>query len=361
VQLSSIIKQTIQNKGPISFHDFMEMALYYPGLGYYTSAKEKIGEKGDFYTSSNVSSAFGASIAKQIEEMFELLGEKEFTIVEYGAGTGRLCKDILQHLKRNKQAYSKINYAIVEKGTELRKNHRVAIEGNVNWFESAEQISNFNGCVISNELVDNFAVHQVIMQDELMEVFVDDQNGFVEVLQPASNELKDYFRDLRVELPKGFRTEVNLNAIRWMKEVSRLLNSGYVLTIDYGYPSGELYCDQRKNGTIVCYNKHKVNFEPYANVGEQDITAHVNFSALCLWGHKHGLDFCGYRDQGSFLIALGIKEQFKTKITCKEDLLKFKHEHQISNLLLEDMGRKFKVLIQKKNMPSHQLRGLRSL
>jgi SAM-dependent MidA family methyltransferase len=361
VQLASIIKQTIKNKGPISFRDFMEMALYYPGLGYYTSAKEKIGEKGDFYTSSNVSPAFGASIAKQIEEMFVLLDEKEFTILEYGGGTGRLCKDILAHLKTNTNLYSKLNYKIIEKGNELRKNERVPLDENVTWYDSIEQVQPFNGCVLSNELVDNLAVHQVVMQEELMEVFVDDQNGFTELLRPAQQELKDYLAHLNIDLPRGFRTEINLDAINWMKEVSAILKRGYVLTIDYGSPSGELYSEQRKNGTLVCYNKHRINYEPYAHVGQQDITAHVNFSALCLWGHKHGLEFCGYRDQGSFLVALGFKDQIKTRIERKEDLVKLKREMEISNLLLEDMGRKFKVLIQKKNTPSHQLSGLRAL
>jgi SAM-dependent MidA family methyltransferase len=361
VQLASIIKQKIKDQGPISFRDFMEMALYYPGLGYYTSSKEKIGEKGDFYTSSNVTPAFGAMIAKQLEEMFHHLGKEKFTVVEFGAGTGKLCKDILNHLKTNEELYSKLNYCIIEKSVAMRQKEKTILNDKVNWFDSVSEMEPFTGCVLSNELIDNFSVHQVIMMDELMEVFVDDQNGFTEVLKPAKKELKDYFSELKVELPRGFRTEINLEVIPWMKDVATALKRGYVMTIDYGYPSGDLYCEQRKNGTLVCYNKHQVNYQPYAHVGEQDITSHVNFSALCLWGYKHGLEFCGYRDQGSFLIALGFKDHIKTKIEQKIDLIKFKREVDISNLLLEDMGKKFKVLIQQKQIPGHQLRGLRNL
>jgi SAM-dependent MidA family methyltransferase len=361
MELSDIIKQKIKNQGPITFRDFMEMALYYPGLGYYTSAKEKIGEKGDFYTSSSLSPAFGAMIAKQLEEMFALLGEEKFTVVEYGAGTGRLCKDILDHLKQNKELYPKLNYCIVEKSPAMRAKEKNILNEKVTWCNSISELPPLKGCVLSNELVDNFAVHQVVMQDELMEVFVDFQNGFTEVLKPASKELVNYLNELKVELPKGFRTEINLDATLWMKDVSKVLKRGYVLTIDYGYPSAELYCEQRKNGTIACYNKHKVNYEPFADIGRQDITSHVNFSALCLWGHKHGLELCGYRDQGSFLIALGFKDHIKTKVERKSDLAKLKQEVHLSNLLLEDMGRKFKVLIQQKETPRHPLSGLRPL
>lgn len=361
--LSDIIKKKIACEGPISFRDFMEMALYYPGLGYYTSERTKIGKSGDFYTSACVNPIFGAMVAKQIEEMAALLGEKEFTIVEYGAGTGLLCRDILNYLENNKDLYSRLNYCIIEKSPAMREiAAKCLCEKKITWYENSESLSGINGCVLSNELVDNLAVHQVVMQEELMEIFVDDNGEFVEVLKPARPELKNYLAELKITLPEGFRTEINLDAIDWMKEISARLNKGYVITIDYGYPSSELYDNCRNKGTLTCFHKHSTNRKPYTAVGEQDITAHVNFSALCLWGYKNGLDFCGYRDQGDFLLALGFKEQMKQyRINQAHDLLKYEKEAVISNLLIEDMGRKFKVLIQQKGIGKEKLLGLSPL
>jgi SAM-dependent MidA family methyltransferase len=360
--LENIIKTTIANEGPLCFRDFMEMALYYPDLGYYTSPGQKIGRSGDFYTSSYVSPVFGALIARQLEEMDRLLGEKEFTVVEYGAGTGLLCRDILACLKSNRELYDRLNYCIIEKSSTMRKIAAEHLGEKVNWCDCIQNMHGLKGCVLSNELVDNLSVHQVVMEDEMMEVFVDYNGEFIEVLKPARKELKDYFAELRIELPQGFRTEVNLEALAWIKEVAGALHRGYVVTIDYGYPSSELYDVRRSTGTLTCYHKHSTSHQPYKAIGEQDITAHVNFSALCLWGHKNGLDYCGYRDQGDFLLALGFKDQMKAyRQQQKNDLLKYEKEAFLSHLLIEDMGRKFKVLIQQKAVEKKQLSGLSCL
>ena len=154
-------------------------------------------------------------------------------------------------------------------------------------------------------------------ENELKEIFVDHDNGFIEVLKPAHDDLKEYFRALAIELPNDFCTEVNLEAIEWIKKISASLEKGFVLTIDYGYPSSELYQSYHRLGTIVCYNKHTVNDLPYNNIGQQDITAHVNFSALKFWGAKHGLDNCGFTNQSQFLLGLGLTEHLR-KLEEKE-------------------------------------------
>jgi len=357
--LSEIIVQRIQKEGPVSFHNFMEMALYHPEFGYYTSAGEKIGKHGDYYTSATISPVFGALIGKQVEEMWHLLGEDPFTIVEYGAGTGALCKAILDFLRTNKKLYDELNYCIIEKSPAMQKREKEYLHEKVSWYNSIADITNISGCVLSNELVDNFAVHRVIMDDELKEIFVDHKNGFVELVKPASNELVNYFEELKVKLPKGYKAEINLDAIEWMKETAMHLKKGYVLTIDYGYPSSELYNDQRKNGTLTCFNKHKINYHPYSYIGEQDITSHVNFSALCLWGHKNGLEYCGYTDQSRFLSALGFRDYLKKTEKPGQDYINFKREVALTYTLLEDMGKKFKILVQQKELPEHKLLGLR--
>lgn len=351
MSLTDIIIQKIKEEGPISFHDFMEMALYYPELGYYSSSQEKIGKKGDFYTSSSLTHVFGAMIAKQVEEMWTLLGEGPFTIVEYGAGTGLLCHDILDYLKNNQKLFDQLSYCIIEKSAELRKSQQRHLPEKVSWFNSVGEIGEINGCILSNELLDNFAVHQVVMEDTLKEVFVDYDKDFVEILKPASTSLIDYFKELGVELPKGYRTEINLEAIKWIEEIALPLKQGFVLTIDYGYPSYEFYRPSRNRGTLLCYNKHQINENPYQDIGQQDITAHVNFSALCHWGFKNGLVCCGLTSQGQFLLSLGFRDHLiRTAEPGKNMFEAARKASVISHTLLMDMGTKFKVLIQKKGI-----------
>src|ERR1700738_1685488 len=160
--LQEIIINKIRKDGPICFQDFMEMALYYPELGYYNHPEHnKIGKKGDFYTSSYLSPAFGAMVARQIEEMWRLLGGKAFTIVEYGAGTGILCHDILEHLKSNTELYRELRYCIIEKSPVMREIESLYLKEKVSWHNSIGELPGINGCILSNELIDNFSVHQV--------------------------------------------------------------------------------------------------------------------------------------------------------------------------------------------------------
>lgn len=355
--LSEFIIQKIRQQGPISFRDFMEMALYHPELGYYTSQKGRIGKEGDFYTSSNVTSIFGEMLGRQLEEMWRILGAKEFTVVEMGAGTGLLSRDVLGYLKRNKELYEDLDYCIVEKSPAMRKEQQERLGGGARWCDSIRELSGMTGCVFSNELVDAFPVHQVVMGEELMEIFVGHKDGFHEVLKPATDELKGYFDELGVALPPGFRTEVNLDAIRWIQDIGSSLKKGFVLTVDYGYPSPELYQEYRSSGTLMCYYRHTANENPYAHTGEQDITSHVNFSALSHWGSKEGLELCGFTDQAHFLLGLGIEEYLK-KLQETDPKNYLKKMLQVKTLVME-MGEMFKILIQKKGTECTELSGLR--
>ncbi|NDP26246.1 MAG: hypothetical protein GZ087_02290 [Flavobacterium sp.] len=351
MMLSEIIIARIQKEGPISFRSFMEMALYYPELGYYNSIQNKIGADGDFYTSTNISADFGVMIGRQIEEMWQILENKPFKIVEYGAGTGLLCHDILDYLKNNNPLYENLHYCIIEKSARMQEIQKTHLLEKVSWYSNIQEIPEIDGCVLSNELIDNFSVHQVIMEDQLMEVFVDYKNAFVEVLKPANEELTHYFESLNVHLPRGFRTEVNLEALSWIKEVSYALRKGYVISIDYGSTSSELYKNHRSCGTLLCYHKHQKNDNPYQYIGEQDITSHVNFSALRHWGLKSGLECCGFVDQASFLLGLGIKEYQDNVLKNNPSNLQVAMQQSILNYkLLVDMGMKFKVLIQQKGI-----------
>ena len=360
MSLSEIIIERIEKEGPLSFRDFMEMALYYPELGYYNSSQNKIGKDGDFYTSANLTAAFGAMIGRQIEEMWRNLEKKPFKIVEYGAGTGLLCHDILDYLKNNISLYNSLTYSIIEKSSSMREIQKKHLHEKVSWYNSIQEITEINGCILSNELIDNFSVHQVIMEDQLKEVFVDYKDGFIEILKPAKQELADYLAALNVQLPEGFRTEINLEAVSWIKDISKSLKKGYVITIDYGSLSAELYSNRRSCGTLLCYYKHQKNDNPYQFIGQQDITTHTNFSAISHWGSQYGMDCCGSVDQAQFLLALGIKEYQNSALNNNpNNLAQAMQESLINYRLLIDMGMKFKVLIQQKGVPEYPLSGLK--
>jgi SAM-dependent MidA family methyltransferase len=344
------IKKKILNEGPISFHDYMEMALYDPCDGYYNSVADKIGKDGDYYTSPCLTNIFGAMIGKQIEEMWEKIGEPAFAIIEYGAGNGTLCFDILQYLKENSSLYKNLTYYIIEKSPamiESEKNLLVAFPDKVKWINSISEVAGITGCVLSNELVDNFSTHQVIMQDELMEVFVDYNGKFAEQLKPASEELKNYLTRFNILLPGNYRTEINLEAENWMKEVAAALKKGFVLTIDYGHTAAELYNEQRKTGTLLCFFKHTINDNAFDHIGEQDITTHVNFSALAKAGAVNGLNCCGYTTQSSFLFSNGVVNYIRHLEACTRSI----DCSQLSlYMLLYKMGQKIKVLMQEKGV-----------
>ncbi|MFI5194065.1 MAG: class I SAM-dependent methyltransferase [Chitinophagales bacterium] len=355
--LTDIITERIREEGPLSFHDYMDMCLYHPGKGYYTSPKDQIGEMGDFYTSPHFSSLFGQMIAKQMEEMWRILDKKPFTVVEYGAGPGTLCRDILRALKENEPLYRDLRYCIIEKSASMREKEKKILSEKVSWYRQIEDIPDLSGCILSNELVDNFPVHRAVMKEELMEVFVDYNQGFTEILKPASEGLKNYFKELKVSLPRGYRTEVNLNAPDWLRDIAGHLKKGFVLTIDYGHPSSLLYNEKRRDGTLTCFHRHKMNDDPYQNIGEQDITTHINFSALAHWGSLYGLTCSGFTNQAHFLQGLGFAAHLR-KMEEENPQSGLKQNEQLLNTLLLDMGTRLKVLVQQKGLPGTRLSGL---
>lgn len=353
-----LIIRKIIHEGPIRFAEFMELALYAPGLGYYTLPGSQPGINGDYYTSATLTCVYGQMIAKQLEEMWLLLDRQAFTIVEFGAGDGRLCRDILQQLSRNEALYAGLRYCIIERNTSLRQKSALP-EEKVSWHDSIDELPVFNGCVLSNELLDNFAVSRVMMTDQLMEIWVDYHDGFVEVLRPANDALLHYLETMSITLPYGYHTEICLQATEWITAIADRIGRGFVLTVDYGYPARTLYHPARSKGTLACYYQHQLNFDPYRNIGRQDITAHVNFSAIQHWGEKAALSCNGFTSQRCFLQALGIA----THLNALErqgslDHLSAKEKLFLINTLLLDLGEKLKVLIQQKNVPMTPLTGM---
>ncbi len=357
MKLEDIIIEEIHRNGPLSFARFQELALYHPELGYYCSGREKLGFDGDFYTSCTLSPVFGETIAVQLLEMWQTSLPGDLTIVEYGAGTGELCSAILNFFKGQGQLPGKVHYVIIEISPALRSAQQEKLPPEVRWIGNIAEIAGFQGVVLSNELVDNLPVHRVQMRNELKEVRVDYKEGFTEVEIAAPEALRRYFQDLRVELPAGYRTEVCLAAGKWLKEVSAALHKGFVMTIDYGYLSGDLYNASRAEGTLTCYRNHKVNYRPYEFIGQQDISAHVNFSALVLFGMNNGLLLTGFREQGPFLRSLGFEKRLLER-TGNEDIRAATHQQNlVLQTLLVEMGRKFKILLQHRGLEKPLLKG----
>lgn len=352
------IKEQILEHGSISFHDFMNIALYHPGDGYYTSQEDKIGKEGDYYTSPWLTPVFGEMLGKQLEDMWSVMGKGKFTIVEYGAGTGAQCKAIIDYLRLNDEFYQHIEYCIIEKNTgklptDLLENPKIRI------LNTISEISPFEGCVLANEVLDNFPVHLVVMEKELKEVYVSYRDGFFEEYHTANKELQEYFSDLGVTLQEGYRTEVNLQAANWLSEISSAMQKGFVLTIDYGFLSEDMYNPSRSKGTLLCYHRHRINDQPFNFIGEQDITAHVNFSALARWGKQFDLSPLGYTDQSTFLLALGLTNHLRNiELKMKNDPSTSREDIFQLYKFLSEMGKKFKVLIQEKGIPGAKLMGM---
>lgn len=349
--LEGIIRKEIEKRGPISFQEYMEIALYNDLFGYYSHAG-KIGKEGDFYTSPSVDSLFGRLLGKQLEQMLSLVGEKEVSIVEMGAGNGHLAKDILSYFKE-RGIENKIKYTIIERFPAVMKVQReVLSEYTIEWKHSIKELSPFNGVFLSNELVDSFPVHRIVMDGGLMEVFVDYVGGqFKEVLLPAGNEVKNHLSSLGITLAEGQRAEVGLSAMGWIKYIGAYLKKGFVITIDYGYPSQELYSARRKNGTFLCYSKHRADDNPYEMVGKKDMTSHVDFTSLAIAGKSSGLEVTGFTYQAHFLIGLGAIDELSA--------LSQERVMMIKRLITpEDMGGTFKVLIQHKDIKEPKLSGL---
>ncbi len=356
-----MIAAKIQEEGPITFAAFMETALYEPGLGYYASESTEIGRTGDFYTSQHVHPAFGAMMGKQLEEMWAIMGKpSDFYVVEFGAGAGLMCMDIFNYLTR-KEIFHSLTYVIVEMNPGIEnKQKRLLAEHQekIRWVSSLKELHSVRGCVLSNELLDAFPVHLVEMDNELQEVYVTVDNGIFREVRgnPSTSALPDYLREFSVNLPGGYRTEINLRIKDWLRDVNEALSEGFILTVDYGYTAADYYSEERNRGTLLCYYRHQVSENPYINIGSQDMTAHVNISSVKKWGEEFGFETLGFCQQGTFLISLGIDEIIQELYMNSGDYLF--EVAKIKRLIFPGtLGETHKVMIQYKGKDDPKLRG----
>ncbi len=373
--LRRFILSQIEKGGPLPFSQFMEWCLYHPEYGYYQSKEGTIGKQGDYYTSSSVSPLFGHLIAMQLFQMAEILGEENFDVVEMGGGRGFLCEDILDWAKKSSPAfYRHLRYHLIETSPFFLKEQRQRLfekekEGKVFWIDPkkfAEGKVQIQGCFLSNELVDAFPVHRVILdQGVLKEIYVTQRDGHLEEQwgKLSDPRIASYFHSMDIPLQEGQKAEVNLFALEWMERVARCLQRGFVLTIDYGHLADEIYGPGRREGTLLCYFQHQTSENPYERLGEQDITSHVNFTSLIRKGEEVGLRFTGLVPQYRFLMGLGVLDQMETLGKELSELDGLKLRLSLKNLIEPEMGmgEVFKILIQHKGMDRPQLDGLRDL
>jgi len=376
--LAELLAERIRRYGPLTFADYMRECLYHPVLGYYSKSEST--RFADYYTSVDVHPVFGRLLARQFAEMWESLGRpEEFTLVEAGAGVGRLAGHILDFSAAKLSAfYSALRYVAVERSALRREQSSTRLKGHAaaGHFSASVEIPAHipQGCLFSNELIDALPVHRVVMErlhgrkpgpldgGAMKEIFVGFRDGhFVDVAAPVSTcAITEYFAAQDVTLHEGQHAEAALEACDWISEVGRRLGRGYVLTIDYGHPAAELFDEHHKRGTLLAYQNHRVSEEFYTSPGEQDLTAHVNFTALETWGKRSGLETVRCTSQTAFLLALGQGNEFADLYDEGEtEAERVRSRLQLKTLIYpEGMGEQFQVLVQRKGVGASQMTGL---
>ena len=342
--------------GWIGFDRFMELALYAPAMGYYSGGARKFGAAGDFVTAPEISSAFARTVATQA---LQIMAASAMQIIEVGAGSGRLAADLLLELELRGALPER--YAIIELSGELRERQRATIAerapqliDRVVWLDALPE--RFDGLVLANELLDAMPVQLVVWghDDDEQTIFergVSVQGGeFIWIDRPASGRVLERAQQLGEErsaeapLPPGYLSEIGLTAADWTASWATIIGRGALLLFDYGFPRHEYYHQQRSSGTLMCHYRHHAHGEPFFLPGLQDITAHVDFTAIVEAGFDAGFEFLGYTTQATFLLNCGLTDVL-SRIPA-DDLARYLPQSQAAQKLISpaEMGELFKVV-----------------
>jgi SAM-dependent MidA family methyltransferase len=350
--------ERLKREGPMTFRDFMQTALYDPELGYYNTERLKIGAQGDYYTSSNVHPAFGAVLARAFAEWWGAGSVEPLTIVEMGPGTGQLAYDVLSAMRYERPAiFDRLICVLVEASPAMRKRQRdklTAFEDHIRWCE-LEQIERapVHGIVFSNEFVDALPVHRArYMSGSLEEQYVAAIDaahlGFV-WREPSTKRLSEYVERIGITLGQGQIVEINLDAIDWLARMTNTLAHGLLVTIDYGDTSQQLWTPDRRSGTLRSFYRHRLIDSPLERLGEQDITASVNFTALIEYGRDFGFELVSCERQTAFLTRLGLIERIANQHSPSDSLDDLKERLAVKNLFVPGgVSDSFRVLIQRR-------------
>jgi SAM-dependent MidA family methyltransferase len=350
--------ERIGRDGPLTFRDFMQLALYDSEFGYYNTERLKIGPAGDYYTSSNLHPAFGATLARAFANLWRTAFAGEpLALVEVGAGTGQLAADLLTALSDEQPAlFCDVRYVIIEASPAMRARQQerlMAFGERVRW-HTLEEIERrpITAICFANELVDALPVHRLRWQAEgIREQFVrlEGEHLALDWQAPSRPELARYVERLNLPLRENQILEVNLDAMAWLAQLSRAIQRGFLVTIDYGDVAAHLYAPDRPQGTLRSFYRHRLIDSPLARIGEQDITASVNFTALIEQGRDCGFETVSYERQTAFLLRHGLIERIAATHKADETLGDVKARLAIKNLFVPGgVSDNFRVLIQKK-------------
>jgi SAM-dependent MidA family methyltransferase len=344
----------VRRRGKVPFAEFMDWALYHPVNGYYASAG-RIGREGDFFTSVRAGGLFGRILAEALDEMWNHLGSGRFTLVELGGGDGALAEQVLDAFEAKGKG-KKVTLYLVEKGLAAREaaRRRLTRFPKVHILESLEEFEHtagIDGCVYSNEFFDALPVHRVRLEGGVLkELFVTEKDGRLAEAPGvlSTPDLARYFEEQKVSLAEGQAAEVCLALEGVMAELDRVVSRGFVVSVDYGEPSADLYREERREGTLRVFKKHAVGGNFFDDIGGQDITAHVDFGRLAALGARGDLAPLLFSSQGSFLLNAG--EKLLKELVEGEGRRDPAVARAVQQLIHpEAMGGAFHVLVQAKN------------
>ena len=354
MSLIQSLQSRLEQQKEIPFVEFMQLALYAPNQGYYSSGLQKIGKQGDFITAPELTPLFGMTLANQCQQILSRLASP--LVFEFGAGTGALCVDLLKRLESLECLPE--SYLILELSANLRHRQKELIQEKiphlaqkVQWLDTWPA-SSFNGVVIANEVLDAMPVHRFIQQGEdILESYIvlNEQGQLSEVFKPCQNKrLLAYIKNNLPQQETAYLSEANLFIDDWVAQIYNMLDQGVVLLIDYGFPRHEYYHPDRKQGTLMCHYQHQAHPDPLIHPGEQDITAHVDFTHVAEAAHEAGFHIAGYTNQASFLLANDLLSLLSS--------IDKEHDRLIANQLIKqlthpsEMGELFKVIALSKQM-----------
>lgn len=338
--------------GWLSFARYMELALYAPGLGYYMAGARKLGPEGDFVTAPEISELFGHTLARQVREILSAGGDE---VLEIGAGSGALAASVLAELERLDALPSR--YLILELSPDLRSRSRDTLAARVPQLMDRVAWLNrlppsFRGCVLGNEVLDAMPVHLVCRDgDEILERgVIDTQQGFAWSARVPGAALQPHVDPSLLPVP-GYRTEIHLAARGFVRSLAHVLERGVALFIDYGFPRHEYYHPQRTRGTLMCHYRHRAHDDPFFLPGLQDITSHIDFSAIAHAAADEGMAILGYTTQAQFLVNCGITEAL-SRSSPEDSRAYLPLAQQVQKLTHPaEMGELFKVIAFGRGVP----------
>jgi SAM-dependent MidA family methyltransferase len=328
---SRIVETIVREGGWIPFARYMQLALHEPGLGYYASGARKFGAEGDFVTAPELGTLFGKTLARQLREL-------PSPVLEIGAGSGALAAMLLEELD--------CEYLVLETSAELRERQSARLGDKVRFLEVMPQ--GFRGTIVANEVADAIPVHVAHWTDAgILERGVDAELRWVD--RPATGELAE--AAAKIDVPRPYVSEIGLLARAWMRHLAGSLAEGAIFIIDYGFPRHEYYHPQRAAGTLMSHHRHRAHADPFARPGEEDLTAHVDFSALAAAAQEAGAQVLGYSTQAQFLVNCGITDVLG-EVNVENALRYAPIAAQAQKLLSPaEMGELFKVLAVGRGVP----------